>query len=62
MNKVQQAVEAVPTWGNWTIMVASAITAWLAPVAALVTIVWGCLQAYIAWQKYKHWKRSVGEG
>ena len=43
---------------NWGIIVGTAIASWLAPIAALVTIGLGCLQGYIAWQKYKDWKRN----
>lgn len=43
---------------NWLTIIGSAALAWLQPLAALVAIGWGCLQAYIAWQKYRHWKKT----
>lgn len=45
---------------NWLVIVASAVLSWLAPIAALVTIGCALLQAYISWQKYRHWKRTNG--
>jgi hypothetical protein len=58
---IQQAVAIVkenPGW-NWAVMISTAAAAWLAPVAGIVTIGCGVLHAYIAWQKYKHWQKSV---
>jgi hypothetical protein len=38
--------ENTPAWANWLAIVGGAIASWLAPVASLVAIVWGCLQIY----------------
>lgn len=48
MQQVQHAVDATPTWANWSIIVGSAAASWLAPIASLVAIVWGGLQIYLA--------------
>ena len=50
--------EQHPFW-NWITLIGTAALAWIAPVAGAVTISLGCLQGYIAWQKYKHWKRDA---
>jgi hypothetical protein len=44
-------------WWNWAILVGSAAAAWLAPIAALVTIALGCLQIYLAVEK--RWFRNA---
>lgn len=54
---VTHAVDQHPLW-TWLTVIASAALAWIAPIAGLVAIVGGLLQAYISWQKYKHWKES----
>lgn len=46
MQTVQDAVNNTPTWANWVIIGGSAAASWLAPIASLVAIVWGCLQIY----------------
>lgn len=48
MSRVQQVADAVPTWANWVLIAGSAALAWLQPIAAVVAIVWGCLQIYLA--------------
>lgn len=39
-------------------MVGTAIAAWIAPVAGFVTIGCALLHGYIAWQKYKQWRKD----
>lgn len=58
IQKAQEIVEATPAWANWLIVTGSAAASWLAPIASLVAIGWGCIQGYIAIQKYRHWKRT----
>ena len=41
-----QLVDNTPGWVNWIVIVGSAAASWLAPLASLVAIVWGCLQIY----------------
>jgi hypothetical protein len=54
---IQHFVEHHPVW-NWTLMVGTAIAAWIAPVAGFVTIGCALLHGYIAWQKYKQWRKD----
>ena len=57
IQQAQQFVADHQGW-TWTTLVSTALMSWIAPIAGLVTIGLGCLQGYIAWQKYKHWKRT----
>jgi len=54
--QVQQLQEATPGWANWLVIVGGAAASWLAPVASLVAIVWGCLQIY-GWIVNRGWTR-----
>ena len=56
--KLQQLADSTPTWLNWLTIAGSAALAWIQPIAGIVAILWGCLQGYIAWQKYKRWKKD----
>ena len=38
--------EHTPQWVNWLVIVGGAVASWLAPIASLVAITWGCLQIY----------------
>ena len=49
--QVQQFAEATPPWFNWVVVVGSAALSWLQPIAAIVAIVWGGLQIYLAVEK-----------
>jgi hypothetical protein len=49
--QVQQAAEATPSWLNWVVVVGSAALSWLQPLAAVVAILWGGLQIYLAIEK-----------
>ena len=50
MSAIQQTAvnlhEQTPAWANWVAIAGAAALSWLAPVASLVAIVWGCLQIY----------------
>lgn len=48
---VQQVADATPSWANWLIIGGSAAASWLAPLASLVAIIWGCLQIYSWFEK-----------
>jgi hypothetical protein len=44
--QLQSLNEATPAWVNWLVIVGGAAASWLAPLASLVAIIWGCLQIY----------------
>lgn len=50
IQQIQQVVEQHPSL-NWLAIVGSAAASWLAPIASLVAIVWGCLQIYSWFEK-----------
>lgn len=54
--------DSVPNWANWVVIAGSWLVSFLQPLALFVTIAWCGLQAYIAWQKYKHWKKTTTGG
>lgn len=60
MQQAAQVVEQNQGW-TWATLLSTAVMSWIAPVAGLVTIGLGCLQGYISWQKYRHWKRTIKE-
>jgi len=54
MSQVQQASDNLPAVVNWLGIVGTTvatIAGWLPPLAALVSIVWGCLQIYSWFEK-----------
>jgi heme exporter protein D len=53
LQSIQHAADATPSWANWLIIGGSAAASWLAPVASLIAIVWGCLQIYSWFKKHK---------
>lgn len=60
---IQHVADSAPPWVNWTIIGGSAVASWLAPIASLIGIFWGCLQIY-SWfekrcSKRKQFKRRV---
>ena len=50
MSAIQQTAiqvhDSTPAWANWLAIVGGAVASWLAPIASLIAIVWGCLQIY----------------
>ena len=44
--QIQHAADATPAWANWSIIVGSAVAAWIQPIAGIVAIAWGLLQIY----------------
>jgi hypothetical protein len=48
---IQSAAESTPGWLNWVVVVGSAALSWLQPIAAVVAILWGGLQIYLAVEK-----------
>lgn len=58
---IQQTTEQYPAV-NWVLILGSAALAWLQPVAAVVAIVWGLLQIYLAVEKrWGPFKRLFGK-
>ena len=57
MSTLQHAIHDTPAWANWVIIAGGAVASWLAPIASLVAIVWGCLQIY-GWLVNKKWRKS----
>ena len=57
MQTIHDAVNNTPSWANWLIIAGGAVASWLAPIASLVAIVWGCLQIY-GWLINKKWRKS----
>ena len=53
MKQLQALASLTPSWADWLIIGGGAAAAWLAPIAALVAIVWGCLQIYSWFEKRK---------
>ena len=54
MSFTQQAHDHAPAVANWLGIVGTAVATvagWLPPIAALVSIVWGCLQIYSWFEK-----------
>lgn len=54
---VQQVVEQHPSL-NWIMIVGSAVASWLAPIASLVAIIWGCLQIYSWFEKRRNKRKE----
>ena len=56
LEQIQHVVDQHPSL-NWLAIVGSAVASWLAPIASLVAIVWGCLQIY-SWLEKRRKKRK----
>lgn len=61
IQEAQRIVSEHQGW-TWTTLLSTAVVSWIAPLAGIVTILLGCLQGYIAWQKYKAWKEDRRKG
>lgn len=55
--QAQALHDNTPAWLNWLLIGGSAVASWLAPIASLVAIVWGCLQIY-GWIVNRGWRRK----
>lgn len=55
--KVQEALDHAPAWAHWVGIVGTAALAWIQPIAGLVAIVWGSMQAY-SWVINKKWRKE----
>lgn len=55
MNRVQQAIDATPTWLNWLVIVGGAALGFVQFFAAVVAGLWGCAQLY-SWYVNKGWR------
>jgi heme exporter protein D len=58
---VQNVAETTPRWVDFIIIGGSAALSWLAPVASLVAIVWGCIQIFDWFEKRRREKRKLEE-
>jgi hypothetical protein len=58
LEQVQHVAQSTPGWLNWLIIAGSAAASWLAPIASLVAIVWGCLQIYSWFDKRRKGRRE----
>jgi hypothetical protein len=56
VQQVQVVAASTPKWLDATIIFGAAAAAWLAPIASLVAIVWGCLQIYGWFEKRRRGK------
>ena len=58
MSRLQQLVDATPSWANWSLIAGPWLVAVLQPLALLVTVVWGGLQIYGWFEKRRQQKRK----
>jgi acyl-CoA hydrolase len=62
MSAIQQTAinlhDHTPAWANWLAIAGGALMSWLAPVASIVAIVWGCLQIYGWFEARRHKRRK----
>lgn len=58
MSRIQQLVEATPSWANWTLITGPWLVSILQPAALIVTIVWGGIQIYGWFEKRRQQKKG----
>lgn len=57
----QQAIDSVPSWLNWFVIVGGAVLGFTQWLAAVVAVLWGGAQLY-SWIVNKRWRKDKDNG